>query len=85
MAQWKHIELCAGKVTSARIETQDAFFDLTDWHELYRYFVYAVDENGVTLGLDTLDDYQDAFEQAEKARIDFGIGMPVRNRIAEAH
>lgn len=84
-APWVRVELCAGTVTAARIDTQDRFFEITDWQALYRYFVYVVDAEGNVLGVDTADDYHEAVGLAQQVRTDFGISSPVRDWIAEAH
>lgn len=81
-----HIEIGLGVITSARINSLGVYFDISEWAtEFTQVVVYAVNSEGEAFGVSVHDDYEDAVAEANRARAEYRIEAPVRDRILEGY
>lgn len=85
VAEWSHIELSAGTITDATIETSEGVRALLDEVGQFQFFIEAVDADSWRLGLGSCADYVTAIRLAEEARLDFEIDFPVRDNVVGPH
>lgn len=85
VAQWSHIELSAGTVTSSTIEGEHGVRQVFSDVGKFMFYVDAVEVGGTRLGLNSCENYESAIRLAEAARVDFEINLPVKDNVVGSH